>query len=185
MRSGFELWKTSRAGGWWRRRGGGAGLSHHASSDAASTASTMSPTMRHRFMREGCRGRTAAQALRLLTGRAHAMNRPNLYLLRAADIAARSQTFSHPWSANRRSRATRWARRPGSGAWASTWRASRRARKRFPITRTGRTRSGSTSWRAAASRASTARSTKWPRAISWRSRRPASRTRCAIRSSAS
>ena len=26
------------------------------------------------------------------------MNRPNLYLLRAADIAARSQTFSHPWS---------------------------------------------------------------------------------------
>jgi uncharacterized cupin superfamily protein len=28
------------------------------------------------------------------------MNRPNLYLLRAADVAARSQTFSHPWSAN-------------------------------------------------------------------------------------
>jgi len=28
------------------------------------------------------------------------MDRPNLYLLRAADIAARSQTFSHPWSAN-------------------------------------------------------------------------------------
>ena len=28
------------------------------------------------------------------------MNRPNLYLLRAADIAARSQTFSHPWVAN-------------------------------------------------------------------------------------
>jgi uncharacterized cupin superfamily protein len=27
------------------------------------------------------------------------MNRPNLYLLRAADIAARSQTFSHPWNA--------------------------------------------------------------------------------------
>ncbi|MGH8175526.1 MAG: cupin domain-containing protein [Steroidobacter sp.] len=26
------------------------------------------------------------------------MNRPNLYLLRAADIAARSQTFSHPWN---------------------------------------------------------------------------------------
>ena len=26
------------------------------------------------------------------------MNRPNLYLLRAADIAAGSQTFSHPWS---------------------------------------------------------------------------------------
>jgi uncharacterized cupin superfamily protein len=26
------------------------------------------------------------------------MNRPNLYLLRAADVAARSQTFSHPWS---------------------------------------------------------------------------------------
>jgi uncharacterized cupin superfamily protein len=25
-------------------------------------------------------------------------NRPNLYLLRAADIAARSQTFSHPWN---------------------------------------------------------------------------------------
>jgi uncharacterized cupin superfamily protein len=25
--------------------------------------------------------------------------RPNLYLLRAADIAARSQTFSHPWNA--------------------------------------------------------------------------------------
>jgi uncharacterized cupin superfamily protein len=24
--------------------------------------------------------------------------RPNLYLLRAADIAARSQTFSHPWN---------------------------------------------------------------------------------------
>jgi uncharacterized cupin superfamily protein len=28
------------------------------------------------------------------------MNRPNLYLLRAADIVARSQTFSHPWSAS-------------------------------------------------------------------------------------
>lgn len=28
------------------------------------------------------------------------MDRPNLYLLRAADIAARSQTFSHPWNAN-------------------------------------------------------------------------------------
>ena len=28
------------------------------------------------------------------------MDRPNLYLLRADDIAARSQTFSHPWSAN-------------------------------------------------------------------------------------
>ena len=28
------------------------------------------------------------------------MNRPNLYLLRAADVAAHSQTFSHPWSAN-------------------------------------------------------------------------------------
>lgn len=26
-------------------------------------------------------------------------DRPNLYLLRAADIAARSQTFSHPWNA--------------------------------------------------------------------------------------
>ena len=26
------------------------------------------------------------------------MNRPNLYLLRGADIAAQSQTFSHPWS---------------------------------------------------------------------------------------
>lgn len=25
-------------------------------------------------------------------------DRPNLYLLRAADIAARSQTFSHPWN---------------------------------------------------------------------------------------
>jgi uncharacterized cupin superfamily protein len=25
-------------------------------------------------------------------------SRPNLYLLRAADIAARSQTFSHPWN---------------------------------------------------------------------------------------
>ena len=25
---------------------------------------------------------------------------PNLYLLRAADIAARAQTFSHPWNAN-------------------------------------------------------------------------------------
>ena len=25
---------------------------------------------------------------------------PNLYLLRAADIAARSQTFSHPWNPN-------------------------------------------------------------------------------------
>lgn len=28
------------------------------------------------------------------------IDRPNLYLLRAADIAARSQTFSHPWNAN-------------------------------------------------------------------------------------
>lgn len=28
------------------------------------------------------------------------MDRPNLYLLRAADIVARSQSFSHPWSAN-------------------------------------------------------------------------------------
>jgi hypothetical protein len=28
------------------------------------------------------------------------MDRPNLYLLRAADFAGRSQTFSHPWSAN-------------------------------------------------------------------------------------
>jgi uncharacterized cupin superfamily protein len=27
-------------------------------------------------------------------------DRPNLYLLRAADIAARSQTFSHPWNPN-------------------------------------------------------------------------------------
>lgn len=26
------------------------------------------------------------------------MSRPNLYLLRAADIAAHSQTFSHPWN---------------------------------------------------------------------------------------
>jgi uncharacterized cupin superfamily protein len=26
------------------------------------------------------------------------IDRPNLYLLRAADIAARSQTFSHPWN---------------------------------------------------------------------------------------
>ena len=26
------------------------------------------------------------------------MSKPNLYLLRAADIAARSQTFSHPWN---------------------------------------------------------------------------------------
>ena len=26
--------------------------------------------------------------------------KPNLYLLRAEDIAARSQTFSHPWNAN-------------------------------------------------------------------------------------
>ena len=25
-------------------------------------------------------------------------DRPNLYLLRATDIAARSQTFSHPWN---------------------------------------------------------------------------------------
>lgn len=28
------------------------------------------------------------------------IERPNLYLLRAADIAARSQTFSHPWNPN-------------------------------------------------------------------------------------
>jgi uncharacterized cupin superfamily protein len=28
------------------------------------------------------------------------MDRPNLYLLRAADIAALSQTFSHPWNPN-------------------------------------------------------------------------------------
>ncbi|HWK75185.1 MAG TPA: cupin domain-containing protein [Povalibacter sp.] len=28
------------------------------------------------------------------------IDRPNLYLLRAADIAARSQTFSHPWNPN-------------------------------------------------------------------------------------
>jgi uncharacterized cupin superfamily protein len=27
-------------------------------------------------------------------------DRPNLYLLRAADIAARSQSFSHPWNPN-------------------------------------------------------------------------------------
>lgn len=28
------------------------------------------------------------------------MDRPNLYLLRAADIAAKSQTVSHPWNPN-------------------------------------------------------------------------------------
>jgi uncharacterized cupin superfamily protein len=27
------------------------------------------------------------------------IDKPNLYLLRAADVAARSQTFSHPWNA--------------------------------------------------------------------------------------
>src|SRR5262245_36290437 len=102
--SGFDAWKTSRAGAVDDTGGGSGDVQLRRINQAAMTARRTSPTMRPLFMgAKVAECPPTAQALspsepRQIPRCTAMSDRPNLYLLRAADIAARSQTFSHPWN---------------------------------------------------------------------------------------